>query len=1783
MANIFYKSSAYIAPFWTSSATVTLTLTSSSEGGAAVTEAHISSSPNFGTYTTVIITTSPQTAVFTVSNPTVDGKKFIYVRYKNANGGLSATSEVIVYLDTTIPTRPGQPYSLSAWSTNDFENNPQIMWSWTASYDANGITSYTVQIEEDTGSGYVLKKTDGVNESIGISSSSGSNIFTFYTFKDLQDGADYRIRVKAIDLVGRESSWSQYGSVVTADTVAPHSASIAIVNFSHTSITETSDRNVELKVSATEDIDESGIYRVRFRNKPLKISHDGSTIEYQVSSWSVWYSFTSSPSYYKWSLPDSLCSDIKVEAQIQDVAQNSVNVEDTITVLRGFIIDTVAPTGSMEINDGAASTNNTTVKLDISGSDVTTNIFAMRFRDSDRSWSDWEPFDPVRYYTMKSSEGLKVVETQLKDYGGNIVADYEQLFSKDFVNAVTGIESSYLSYERIIKFIINNNLLYAFSKGSVAQGIYAKMYQFLNNQFIEIYEFDTEQEHEISAVGSFGNNIYIGTSKTLAAKVYFYNVNNATMAVSSNFSNLENRINALETYNNKLYAGSGSSYVYVFDGSAWSSRGDTKTIDTAQDQVSDLQVYNNYLHIATGNSGNMYTYDGTLSAAMTTGAQAINNLTIINDLLVGISQSTNAIYIYRETLDSTIWNERLLFNREPSDFKNPIVWNKFSSGSPEIIISQGIMEIYCPQGSTLLYLENEVGQTWVDGVSNTIGWTLQMTVVYDTKDVNITGPQGVRFSDGIYAAELQFTASTISLLYGSQNASYAIDMSTPHEIRIVGQTTNLKVFVDRIEIISITNWSSTSSSKVLQFGDVALHSASKAKWDAFRISTGGAYEPTDIASQSDITVIPWYANSVISDIVIMDVMRNATDIEDIITTVLVNDASISDISSEIDDARSNITTLNNFIGGAAYDAIFADAVTDDRLNNADVTSFKTQFNTSESSFANISSLLLTIKNTIASMDEINIQSTLIQLDNIVVNVEYYAIKTESIITVDIPALPTPRDAESIGEISDEVDAINVLLAVYIVSLTNIVTNLAQSGDNVFISGRNLVGEAQVWSTYDFSTYSSVVVLTSNINVTHAMELFPTDDVGGETENRMFIAGYDSNANKGYVKLIRDSYIADDILLDTTPPTGTIIISPDGSGDGATQTNSNIVILRLTGIDSLSGIEEYALVANGDFSGSTYEHWIVSPTWINNYNLTSTETAFEEIEDFTSNIISLVNFDNMLYIGTYSGDIYRSSDLETFTLVFDGSSPINCLAVYESKIYAGLQNGVFLESSNGALNQWVTKSTGLINSSGGVDVVPIYCMQVINSVLYVGGGNSLLNYFEFDTLNYVYNFSEVAVLSLSSFTKNSSTYILVGTGSAGKIFILDPTTNTWSVSYNSDETEISAMSAINLDDLTAAPQYVLAGSSPKGKIYLYTISSDSWELYHDTAETKIWSMANMTLGSGATTYPAVVIGTGNNGRSFVFRDMDGSPRIIALGGNLDANVVYALALYGDNMYFGTGDQGKLFKYDGTLVGNGVRSVYLSLKDRAGNVNVTDIYDEIDLELLYENMLIEVDAGGEAQFTYTAGDSKLYSGYKIENEYGIYESIDFTGGSDFNQWNSLSWTEVLPSDTDVEVYIKTATTKTGLTTANYNGPYTDYTSNDISELIGEWIKFKIVLKTSAANVAPTVSSLVISYYAAESAHFFTTLFNLSSNIIGGIATWTATIPAYADIKVGIATEDTIDWLHYQILDNNVSFVVNEPDKQFKIGIRFIASGDQPPSLDELAIVLETEDQSINLLNQ
>jgi hypothetical protein len=106
-----------------------------------------------------------------------------------------------------------------------------------------------------------------------------------------------------------------------------------------------------------------------------------------------------------------------VYAQFRDWAGlNSNFVSDTI------ILDTIPPTGSIEINDGASSTTSTSVTITPNATDAN-GVAQMRLSNEGGNWSDWEEVT-TKTWNLTSELGTKTVFAQFKDNTGLISPSY---------------------------------------------------------------------------------------------------------------------------------------------------------------------------------------------------------------------------------------------------------------------------------------------------------------------------------------------------------------------------------------------------------------------------------------------------------------------------------------------------------------------------------------------------------------------------------------------------------------------------------------------------------------------------------------------------------------------------------------------------------------------------------------------------------------------------------------------------------------------------------------------------------------------------------------------------------------------------------------------------------------------------------------------------------------------------------------------------------------------------------------------------------------------------------------------------------------------------------------------------------------------------------------------------------------------------------------------------------------------------------------------------------------
>jgi hypothetical protein len=99
---------------------------------------------------------------------------------------------------------------------------------------------------------------------------------------------------------------------------------------------------------------------------------------------------------------------------------NEGNRETTKTQL--VLIDKTAPTGSILINDGAASTDTASVTLGLTGDDGGSGVSLMRFADTVEGLASatWVAFAASSPYTLAGAEGTQTVYAQFQDTAGHL-------------------------------------------------------------------------------------------------------------------------------------------------------------------------------------------------------------------------------------------------------------------------------------------------------------------------------------------------------------------------------------------------------------------------------------------------------------------------------------------------------------------------------------------------------------------------------------------------------------------------------------------------------------------------------------------------------------------------------------------------------------------------------------------------------------------------------------------------------------------------------------------------------------------------------------------------------------------------------------------------------------------------------------------------------------------------------------------------------------------------------------------------------------------------------------------------------------------------------------------------------------------------------------------------------------------------------------------------------------------------------------------------------------------
>jgi PKD repeat protein len=139
------------------------------------------------------------------------------------------------------------------------------------------------------------------------------------------------------------------------------------------------------------------------------------------ADWTPWEAYTTSK---PWSLPAGDGTKT-VYYQIKDNAGLvSITYSDTI------ILDTISPTGSITINDGAAYTTTTSVTLTLSATDATSGIAEMRFSNDNTAYTEWQAYATSKSWNLEDGDGTKTVYVQFRDHAG-LISIYSDAITLD--------------------------------------------------------------------------------------------------------------------------------------------------------------------------------------------------------------------------------------------------------------------------------------------------------------------------------------------------------------------------------------------------------------------------------------------------------------------------------------------------------------------------------------------------------------------------------------------------------------------------------------------------------------------------------------------------------------------------------------------------------------------------------------------------------------------------------------------------------------------------------------------------------------------------------------------------------------------------------------------------------------------------------------------------------------------------------------------------------------------------------------------------------------------------------------------------------------------------------------------------------------------------------------------------------------------------------------------------------------------------------------------------------
>ena len=196
------------------------------------------------------------------------------------------------------------------------------------------------------------------------------------------------------------------GALLTSVNALAAPTGSILINNGAVSTTSTA---VTLNLSAT-DTGGGGIASMRFRSNT-------------VDPYTAWEPYQTTRA---WTLTGELGTK-RVYVQFMDAAGGISDANPAAVGAQGYsdsivLADATPPTGSILINNGAATTGTTAVTLNLSATDSGgSGLASMHFRNNTTEpYSAWEPYQATKAWTLTDGSGTKKVYVQFMDGAGNV-------------------------------------------------------------------------------------------------------------------------------------------------------------------------------------------------------------------------------------------------------------------------------------------------------------------------------------------------------------------------------------------------------------------------------------------------------------------------------------------------------------------------------------------------------------------------------------------------------------------------------------------------------------------------------------------------------------------------------------------------------------------------------------------------------------------------------------------------------------------------------------------------------------------------------------------------------------------------------------------------------------------------------------------------------------------------------------------------------------------------------------------------------------------------------------------------------------------------------------------------------------------------------------------------------------------------------------------------------------------------------------------------------------------